>query len=130
MSNLIQVARQKLWLAEAGFDEEGNITLNADSLAGALDANCRLLVKGRQPGWVPFAITESVEVAQSVCDVLEEAICRYALDHGQPKPITLRDRLTELVRQWQARESEEEAEEEAEGEEATAPATSAGQWEH
>ncbi|NLT78273.1 MAG: hypothetical protein GXX98_17270 [Planctomycetes bacterium] len=124
MSNLIQMARQKLWLAEAGFDEEGNITLNADSLAGALDANCRLLVKGRQPTWVPFAIAESVEVAQSCCDVLEEAICRYALEHGQPKPITLHDQLIKLVRQWQDRE------EETEDAKVTVPAEVAGRWEH
>jgi hypothetical protein len=70
---LIDTARQKLWVAEAGYDEEGELTTNATGLDEALDANCRLLAKGERPVWYPFGIFETVEAAQAACDALTRA---------------------------------------------------------
>jgi len=71
--DLIDTARKKLWLAEAGFDEMGELTTNATGLDQSLDANCRLLAKGQQPAWFPFCLCETVEAAQAACDALVRA---------------------------------------------------------
>ncbi len=72
--DLIDTARRTLWLAEAGFDEEtGELTTNATGLDESLGANCRLLVKGEQPAWVPFCLCDTVEAAQAACEALIRA---------------------------------------------------------
>lgn len=119
---LVHLARDHLWIAEVGFGTDGSVTFNVEGLGAALDASRRLLTHGRPPGWVAFALCESLEMAQAACDMMEEYLCRYAEDHGRPKPITLRDKLMELIRECQERETERELDDE----ETAAPAEVVG----
>lgn len=69
----VETARNTLWFAEGGFNEEGELSTNATGLDEALDANCRLLAKGQQPAWFPFCLCETLEAAQAACEALIRA---------------------------------------------------------
>lgn len=128
---LAQLARERLWIAEVGFDPDGSVTFNAEGLGAALDASRRMLARGRPPGWVAFGLFDDLELAEAACDAMEAYLCRYVEHHGQPKPITLRDQLAELVREWKARESEEETkDEEVTASDLVAVPSNDEHWEH
>jgi len=74
LNKAIETARNTLWVAEAGYDEEGNLVTDAGGLSHMLDANLRLLARGKQPAWVPFAVCETLEGAQAACDALAAAV--------------------------------------------------------
>ncbi len=87
----IDTARQNLWFAEAGVDEDGELTTNATGVSEALDANCRLLAKGKQPAWFPFCLCDTVEATQAACEALIRARRERQSKDRRPTPASVRE---------------------------------------
>jgi succinate dehydrogenase/fumarate reductase flavoprotein subunit len=73
-SNFVELARKELWVVEVGVDENGDVETNVSGLDTVLDSNCRLLLRGGQPGVVPCALTTSLEAGHAAADALAAAI--------------------------------------------------------
>jgi hypothetical protein len=85
VTDTVGTARKTLWVAEAGYDEEGALVTDAGGLDTMLDANARLFARGKQPAWVPFALCETLEGAQAACDALARMVQdRKAKESGPP----------------------------------------------
>jgi hypothetical protein len=107
-TDLIDMARQRLWFACYSIDNRGEVTFDIEGVDLLLAENCRLGAKSKTSGFAPFALCADPAEAHRACDTLLAAMRKNAASHGRRGPRTLEDKLARLwsreLRRQQQRE--------------------------
>lgn len=70
MSGLLRAALEDCWVCEARVGEDGVTVYHVQGLGEALEINARQIAAGWSSGYIVFAVTDSVEQAHHICDVM------------------------------------------------------------